>query len=389
MSTMISLRTCDEGNHIVKYASFNDREYWVRFPRECAPLLTNRADPFVIMLIFHLMMMGGDFVFDGDVSRSVLDNMRWFARIWNMWVPNVYKLITINATNVVPDDYRPNNRKLISAFSGGLDAAYTLYKHKKKLDTENQYDLNRAVMIFGMDIPLSAPEQFDVAFANAKKMTDDLGVELIPVSTNFRIYPEHTWDFEFEPVMVGVLNFFAREYFYCAVATGLPAKCTDVLNGDSPIVTQFLSNDTCRFISDGMLDCRTQRAAIIKDWQAGIENLRVCWRNEDKSKNCGICEKCVRTKLNFMAVGCNHVPSMPTDATFEQLPLDGFVADELHLSLYQEIYDYMMENNTGNPQWREFLKSRLDAWRAQINHAPAPAPDNKSWWDKFLGRKRK
>ena len=118
----ISLQTYAENGKIVKEAKLDFGglpTLWFKFPESEKDNLTDRADPFVHALIFPMMKEGGEFVLDGKVSRSVLDNFVMFCRLWNIWFPETYKPVTLTA-EVVADDYRPDNRKMITAFSGGL-----------------------------------------------------------------------------------------------------------------------------------------------------------------------------------------------------------------------------------------------------------------------------
>ena len=65
----------------------------------------------------------------------------------------------------------------------------------------------------------------------------------------------------------------------------------------------FISSDDFVVIHDGASHTRTEKVDMISEWKEGIENLRVCWEGDLKDSNCGKCEKCVRTKLNFLAIG--------------------------------------------------------------------------------------
>ncbi len=317
MVHIIEIKRYEEGKQLV-LAALGDfgkkKKLEFKFPRNEAANITERADPFVHALLFPMMECGGEFEFDTPVSRSVIDNVTRFCRIWNMWLPGRCKPITIHAP-LVNDDYRPNNRKLITAFSGGLDAAYTAYKYKNGLDEHFKYDLDKSIMLLGADIPLAERESFVMAFRAAKMMTDDLGIVLIPVETNYREQFDIAWGYCFGSVIAATLEFYNKKYFYGASASDDTVDHFQTPWGTNPVTDAYLASDTFHFMVDGYEHSRTQRAEYIKNWSVGLEHLRVCWRNADKSKNCGICEKCVRTMLNFMAVGVSHLPSMPSGLT--------------------------------------------------------------------------
>ena len=363
----ISFRTYVQDDYIVKEALTtikNIPNVYFKIPKKYENDLTDRADPFVYALIFFMMTEGGTFEIKGNVSKSVIDNITMFCRIWHIWRPQKYKEVEIIA-NEIKDDYRPENRKLITAFSGGIDASYTVYKYKKNLDKRFQYDLDRSVMIFGADIPVTDKKAFDIAFSKAKKMTDDLGIELVPVETNFKQY-ENNWAHYFAAVVVGTLNFFSKKYFYGA-ASDDSVKHYNIPWGMNPITDKYLSSDTFRFIADGYEHSRIERANIIKDWKAGLENLRVCWENKkDFSSNCGHCEKCIRTKLNFLAVGVKYMPSMPKQFSPDELVNKKLVRRRGHLNFYKETYDYAIEHSTLSPKMLKLLKKQIKVWDKRL-----------------------
>ncbi len=363
----ISFKTYIQDDYIVKEAVTtikNIPNLYFKFPKKFENDLTDRADPFVYAFIFLMMQEGGTFEIEGNVSKSVIDNIIMFARIWHLWRPDDYKKIEIIA-NEVKDDYRPENKKMMTAFSGGLDAAYTTYKYKKNLDKNFKYNLDRAVMIFGADIPITEKETFNIAFSKAKKMTDDLDVELIPVETNFRLYKSN-WEHCFGVVVVATLNFFSKKYFYGAAADN-SIKDFIIPWGMNPVTDRYLSSDTFHFIADGYIHSRMDRANIIKNWKAGIENLRVCWQNkENLSQNCGHCEKCIRTKLNFLATGISFFPAMPEQFNIDDIINDNLVSDNITLSFYKDIYNYSVRNSSLSPEILKVLKKQICIWDKKI-----------------------
>ncbi len=364
----VSFKTYIQDDYIVKEALTtikNVPNVYFKFPKKVENDLTDRADPFIYALIFYMMQEGGTFEIKGNVSKSVVDNISMFCRVWHIWDSQKYKNVEIVA-NEIEDDYRPENRKMITAFSGGIDAAYTAYKYKKNLDKRFQYDLDRSVMILGADIPITDKKTFDLAFSKAKRMTDDLGIELIPVETNFRQYENSSWTYCFGTVVVAALNFFSKKYFYGAAADD-SVKHYNIPWGMNPITDRYLSSDTFRFIADGYEHTRIERANVIKDWKAGLENLRVCWRNkEDLSSNCGHCEKCIRTKLNFFTLGVKYLPSMPTQFYPDELVNKNLVLKRGYLNFYKETYDYGIKHSLLSPEMLKLLKKQINIWEKRI-----------------------
>lgn len=388
----ISFKTYIQDDYIVKEAVTtikNIPNLYFKFPKNFENDLTDRADPFVYAFIFLMMQEGGTFEIEGNVSKSVIDNMTMFSTIWSLWRPDDYKKIEIIA-NEVKDDYRPENKKMITAFSGGLDSAYTAYKYKKGLDKHFKYDLDRAIMILGADISITEKETFNIAFSKSKKMTDDLDVELIPVETNFRLYKSN-WEHCFAVVVLAALSFFSKKYFYGVAANGGRIKNFIIPWGMNPVTDRYLSSDTFRFIVDGYEHSRTERANIVKDWKVGLENLRVCWQNkEDLSQNCGHCEKCIRTKLNFLASGVSYLPAMSKQFSIDEIKNNNLISNSVALNLYREIYDYGVKNSSLSPEILKVLKKQLNIWEKNIyKKENSSFKKIKNIFRSFLGIKQK
>ena len=345
--------------------SADNSEFWVSVPEKYEQWLTDLSDPWLNILAFPMMKIGGRFNINGAVSQSLIDNIEMFSAIWSIWCPEQYKPIKIVPEKIVSIVRTPDENKLISAFSGGLDAAYTAYKYKNNLNGVRKYDLDAAVMIHGADIPLAETQQFNDAFKHAKNMTDDLKIELIPAQTNYREYSDN-WSFEFGSVISGVLSLFSKKYA-AGAASDDSVHHFETPWGMNPISDWYLKSDVFNFISDGHNHSRTERAQFVSKWQACLDNLRVCWRNEDKSKNCGKCEKCVRTKLNFMAVGVNHLPTMPNDLTKEELHRKDLIQMNHNVIYFEEILKFAKQNNSLPKYWYQQLDDCIKVWKQSRN----------------------
>jgi hypothetical protein len=84
--------------------------------------------------------------------------------------------------------------------------------------------------------------------------------------------------------------------------------------GSNPISFSMLSTPSFEVIYDGAGFTRTEKVAALSNWPEALSNLRVCWENVETGENCGTCQKCVRTKLNFLAAG------LPLPETLAEAP---------------------------------------------------------------------
>lgn len=354
----IAIESCRDKNFIIKKATINfdnNKVFFVKIPISEKGALTKLSDPWVNILIFKMMETGGDFYISGTVSESLIHNAEYFSLIWHKWCPNQYKAIRIIPEKIKKRKFRKHNNRLITAFSGGLDAAYTAYKYRNRQQNGREYIYNSCLMIHGADIPLANEQQYKDAYCAAKNMTDDLKLKLISVSTNYRDY-EGNWSYEFGAVISGILSFFSKRFAFGA-ATDSSVDNFSCPWGMNLISDRFLSSDEFEFISDGMEHNRIERIEMIKSWQACTDNLRVCWKNKDKSKNCGKCEKCIRTKLEYLCLGIGYLPTMPTQFSISDFDL---IKDNPHMTFFEEAYLYAIKHNCLN-------KDVLDRLQVYIN----------------------
>jgi hypothetical protein len=73
--------------------------------------------------------------------------------------------------------------------------------------------------------------------------------------------------------------------------------------GSNPATNHLLSGDELDIHTEGGGFTRTERVAFISRYPDIAARLRVCWEGPATGRNCGHCEKCIRTQMNFMADG--------------------------------------------------------------------------------------
>ncbi|MBW4635812.1 MAG: hypothetical protein KME30_29205 [Iphinoe sp. HA4291-MV1] len=279
---------------------------WYRLPDKHSSLLTSSCDPFVVATIFMAMTQGVDVVVHGEVSPSLLQNLTEFQTVWACWRSH-YKQVEITAE--VEREQPTNNRtsRTISTFSGGVDSCFTAFRHAKKLCGRVQRPLEAGLMIHGLDIRLHEQQYFDNAAQKSRATLASLGLELITMATNFRSFKQD-WEDVFGVAIASCLMLLQGGYDSGLIPSSVPYQEMNLYNeiisyGSNPITDSLLSSRSFQIIHDGAGFTRTEKVKQIAQWQEALQNLRVCWQGEQKDRNCGHCEKCIRTILNFRVVG--------------------------------------------------------------------------------------
>ncbi|NES86301.1 MAG: hypothetical protein F6K10_35785, partial [Moorea sp. SIO2B7] len=159
---------------------------WYRFPIKYQDYLTDSCDPFVVASIFLAMSQGSDLIVHGQVSPSLLDNLDKFQSIWSCWKPKIYQRINIKPDQEKEYEQIAGEKVAISSFSGGVDSCFTAFRHTQGINIQRKQNLQACLMVHGFDIPIQQKEVFERAFIKSQKITYSLGLDLIPMATNFR-----------------------------------------------------------------------------------------------------------------------------------------------------------------------------------------------------------
>jgi hypothetical protein len=292
---------------------------WYRIPAECRSLLTNSCDPFVVAMILPAMFYAASLVVHGKVSPSLLQNLEEFQAVWSCWRPNFYKQIEITA-EVEEEIPKSHSEAAIAAFSGGVDSCFTAFRHHASPPCRFQRNLQAGLMVHGFDIPLEDQPAFDRAAEKSKAILTSLGIKLIAIATNYRqIEQKLRWEDAYGLAVASSLMLFQNAYSIGMIASAFSYHNLLLPRGSNPITDPFLSSKAFQIIHDGAGYTRLDKIREIANWKQAIQNLRVCWQGSQKDRNCGQCEKCIRTILGFRVLGLGLPSCFEQDVTDRQI----------------------------------------------------------------------
>lgn len=236
----------------------------------------------------------------GAVSGTLLANVEELQCCWAKWRPHEYRRFEIVPDHVIDD--RPVGSGAIAAFSGGVDAAFTLLTRSRP-SPDSALIVNEVAMVHGFDIGLDEPEVFARARARTEAMAEAADVPVRVVRTDMRSRIPVEWeDFHGLAVASALLTFQNRRETGL-VGSSRPYDRLAFPHGSSPVQDWMASTGRMRIRHDGSGFNRTEKVDRIADVPAVVNNLRVCWIGAQRDRNCGRCEKCIRTMLNFRATG--------------------------------------------------------------------------------------
>lgn len=280
---------------------------WYQIPEEFAARLTQSCDPFVVATVMLAMRYADELLIHGEVSPSLLRNLEEFQAIWSSWRKSYYQVL-IQAELEREPEHRPLENRAITAFSGGVDSCFTAWCHRTGRCGRRQQPLQAGLMVHGFDILLKEKIAFVGAATRSRMMLSSLGMEFIPIATNFREVIPLDWEDVFGTAVASALMLFQGYFTTGLIPASHPYKAIEFLYGSNPVSDRLLSSATFEIVHDGAGSDRAAKIREISQWPEALQYLRVCWEGAEQDRNCGRCEKCIRNILNFRVVGIENPP---------------------------------------------------------------------------------
>lgn len=290
-----------------------DSQLWWETTSGVPPAVPDRLDPVAIALVAKAMNFTQDLHLEGAVSWRLLANLEEYIDAWTVWRPDVFRRVAVTADEVIDDRTGAPGAHAdrgVAAFSGGIDSVYSAVANHRGLLGRRSIDLAAAVLVQGFDIPLDDGAAFDVASRGARAITEEIGLPLITVRTNWKDVADPEWQMTFGAAVASTLHLFTDRAGLAVQAADMTYGTLTFPWGSNPVTSPLLSSARMRLVQPGGGQTRTEKARAIGHLETVRNHLRVCWQGEDHGRNCGRCEKCVRTKVNFLAAGHGVLPAL-------------------------------------------------------------------------------
>ena len=313
----------------------------------------------IMCAIIHLAMREVDKIYlHGSVSKKILLNLIEYQKAWVRWSPDKYSEVQIMSDEIV--NGRCGEGEVISAYSGGVDAMFSLLQNtsKNELDTTS-HNLTACLLVHGFDIPLSDCTAFETVREQAVDLHSHLGVDTFWIRTNSKEILGD-WEASFAAQLMACLHLFSGRFDTALIGSSEPYDELVIPWGSSPITDHLLSGGGMDAVHYGAGYSRTEKVAYLSKFPLAVKKLRVCWQGSDKAKNCGTCEKCIRTRLNFEAVGLSD------PECFSQ-PFDPSIVNRLNVNNLAQLQELKSiskyaKQRGNDPKWIFTLDGYINSW---------------------------
>lgn len=314
-------------------------------------------DGHVLALLLYCMKQGVRLKVDGGLTKTALRNLNELQLIWSKWFPEIYRIIDIRPRHII-EDFPLVSDKAISAFSGGADASFTALMHKRFLGAQLRYNLTDVLMVHGFDVDLDDDVCFSELIKRTSPLLKDLGLNIRTIKTDSKDWKRQKWDHSFGLELAACLQIAAPDCGYGLIGSSEPYDKLILPWGSTPVTDHLFSGGRMSIVHDGAGYSRTEKIAKIATYPIANQTLKVCWAGEDQARNCGKCEKCIRTMLNYKAAGAAVPPSF--DAGLDLANIKEIkIYNSAQMNELQDIIDYARRNGVSNADWIRALQRRM------------------------------
>lgn len=323
-------------------------------------------DGFIFAVIFAAMKAGENLHTELPISCTGLKNLNYFIEAWNNLLPNQYKKIRITTSNEVKNYIPQPNKEVISAFSGGVDACFTLIRHNEKDWGESSFNIKNVLCVQGFDVPTDKYKEYDLLMNRVSPIFKQYNCQNFKVWTDIREKSGQDWEMSFSSQLAACIHLFSEHFNQALIGSSEPYSDFFVPWGSTPATDYLLSSDAMTLNHDGAGYSRTEKVERISKNSFAQDLVKVCWQGGFE-ENCGKCEKCYRTRMNFIAVGVSDPKCFHTPINLDAFKKIQYRSNASIVEL-ESILSYA-ERKGIQQKWVETLRSKIKLSRL-FYHAP-------------------
>lgn len=319
-------------------------------------------DGFVVGTLLFAMESSADLHVRGAVTRRLLRNLQEYQGAWHSWLPDRYHFVEIVPDQIAESLPEDSTRGAISAFSGGIDSTFTIWRHNNALSEIVSYPVKDALLFQGFDVHLNNNQDFQLLVKRVQPLLERMGVRLHTISTNLKELELMPWKYSFSAQMAACLYQFSHAFQYALLAGSEPYSALILPGGSNPVIDPLFSGGEMTLIHDGAGYSRTQKLELLVKAGVPLEALRVCWEGRRQDRNCGRCEKCIRTHLSFLLLGVAHAKCF--DEPLRISDLESLVLmDNVQYAQLNSVYQSAVAHGHEQEVWAAAVRELLDNYR--------------------------
>lgn len=289
-------------------------EVFFGVPEENADYLCCNSDAFLVAGLLPAANGGERRIsINENVCPKLREDLPTVVNLFGQWYDHGLKMPRIETNG--KQKWKPNRkaRDAGSFLSGGIDSLALLRQNRLRYPATHSKSIKRCFLVFGFDMGIipEHEEALKIALASLSEVSKEAKAQLIPVYTNIKSLKDglRFWLNQFHGAcLAAVGHAVAPKVDSISIAA---SDCVADLEprGSHPLIDPNYSSSELQVEHVGLRYARIDKTRLIADWEAGLQNLRVCTqiisalKSPSDGLNCGKCEKCIRTMTALLAAG--------------------------------------------------------------------------------------
>lgn len=282
------------------------------------------ARPWLLAFLPAAMRLGNPLVVDGPVDQGTIDNLMEWQEAQVVWHPRKFSVVPIRA-DIERRPRRPKPGGAITAFSGGVDSSFTLFRHATAGVSSpfRSTDLRAGLMVHGFDIKKGNETEFRTAYARSERMLRAYGVTPYWLRTDLRKVGRalhYSWAAKSHGIsLAAVLACYEQFFSHSIIPSSYPYDHPILPWGSTPMTDHLLGSASRPVWHDGASHDKLAKVSAFAHEAPIAADLRVCFRGKHQDRNCGACFKCLTTQACFWINGVDRPACFETTAAVRDL----------------------------------------------------------------------
>lgn len=340
----------------LRYSGSTRRELiFYEFAHDPALAPVEHFDGVLCAVIFHAMAERRDVRLHGPATGAILLNLNEYQLAWSRWLPDLYQPVEIDVESVIDGD-PPTMGRSISAFSGGVDSSFTLLRNSRYA-SQPHYAVDTALLVHGFDVTLSNSGALHELIDRTRPIREAAGAQLVIAKTNSKELRLQNWTHSHAAQIAACMHLLSSDFASGLVGSGKSYEALVLRWGSNPVTDHLLSGGALKIVHDGAGFSRTEKVAFLSTSSAALQSLKVCWQGRHQGRNCGECEKCVRTQLNLLAAGVADAPCFDSPLDLRRIPQIP-IWDDWQITELGSIVSFAERRNI-DAEWLHLLRNRI------------------------------
>jgi hypothetical protein len=260
-------------------------------------------------------------------------------------------------------------RRATCCLSGGVDGLHMLMRNRQVYRPEEPGYIREALFIHGFDIGKRARdpenERFQMALQRLQPLAAEAGVRIISCRTNLRHLPTKPdfWTHRHNVAALAAVGH-ARGPRFLFIA-GAYHLANPVPMVSHPGVDGLFSSQHVTVIHEGARFSRMDKVRDLASWPTALSTLRVCAANVSDKANCGVCEKCLGTRLELLAAGIEETEAFGPSLTPVELWEAAVPVPSGHRALrYEDLLPFLRAR--GLVDLCQVLENKIAVYRQRV-----------------------